>query len=151
MHGLAGDAHTRFRNGIDFDVVDGVVVFRPPAAGVVLPDAGSWFFASYERVPDPQAPPRLTDRNPGSILRTLSESFAREYAVVSRQLEQVYDAAFVETAGGRDLDQLVSLVGLARRTQLFAVGEVIFSRRRPPRATSRSRPGRGSRPATSRR
>jgi uncharacterized phage protein gp47/JayE len=131
VHGLSGDAHTRFRNGIDFDVVDGVVVFRPPAAGVVLPDEGSWFYAGYERVPDPQAPPRLTDRNPGSVLRTLSESFAREYAVVSRQLEQVYDAAFLETAGGRDLDQLVSLIGLARRTQLFAVGEVVFSRPTP--------------------
>jgi uncharacterized phage protein gp47/JayE len=131
VHGLAGDTHTRFRNGIDFDVTAGVIVFRPPVAGVVLPDEGSYFYASYERTPDPQAPPRLTDRNPGSILRTLSESFAREYAVVSRQLEQVYDAAFIETAEGRDLDQLVALVGVTRRTQVFAVGEVVFSRTTP--------------------
>jgi hypothetical protein len=123
VHGLAVDAHRRFRNGIDFDVVNGVIVFRPPGAGVVLPDLGSWFYASYELTPDPEAPPRLTDRNPGSILRTLAESFAREYAVVSRQLERVYDEAFVETAEGRALDQLSR--GL---------------RRRP--ATSRSRPGR---------
>ena len=82
-------------------------------------------------MPDPQAPPRLTDRNPGSILRTLAESFAREYAVVSRQLERVYDEAFIETADGRALDQLVALVGVTRRTQLFAVGEVVFSRLTP--------------------
>jgi hypothetical protein len=137
VHGLAGDEHTRFRNGIDFDVDHGAIVFRkPPAApgaGVVprRPDLGSWFYASYERVPDPQAPPRLTDRNPGSVLRTLAESFAREYAVLSRQLEQVYDAAFLATAEGRDLDQLVALVGLERRSQLFASGEVVFSRATP--------------------
>jgi uncharacterized phage protein gp47/JayE len=131
VHGLADDAHARFRNGIDFDVVNAVIVFRPPGAGVTLPDLGSWFYASYERVPDPQSPPRLTDRNPGSIVRTLSESFAREYAVVSRQLERVYDEAFIETADGRALDGLVALVGLTRRTQLYAVGEVVFSRLTP--------------------
>ena len=106
VHGLSGDLYTRFRNGIDFDVDQGVIVFRPSPAP--RPDLGSWFYASYEPVPDPQAPPRLTDRNPGSILRTLAESFAREYAVLSQQLEQVYDAAFLDTANGRDLDQLVT-------------------------------------------
>lgn len=129
VHGLAGDQHTRFRSGVDFTVDRGVITFRPAPA--LRPDLGSWFYASYEPVPDPQAPPRLTDRNPGSILRTLAESFAREYAVLSRQLEQVYDAAFLDTAEGRDLDQLVALVGLERRTQLVASGEVVFSRSTP--------------------
>ncbi|HEY5981725.1 MAG TPA: baseplate J/gp47 family protein [Microlunatus sp.] len=129
VHGLAADQHTRFRNGVDFDVDHGVIVFR--AAPALHPDLGSWFYASYEPVPDPQAPPRLTDRNPGSILRTLAESFAREYAVLSRQLEQVYEAAFLDTATGRDLDQLVALVGLERRAQLVATGEVVFSRSTP--------------------
>jgi uncharacterized phage protein gp47/JayE len=129
VHGLCADQHTRFRNGIDFDVDHGVIVFR--AAPALRPDLGSWFYASYEPVPDPQAPPRLTDRNPGSVLRTLSESFAREYAVLSRQLEQVYDAAFLDTAGGRDLDQIVALVGIERRNQLVASGEVVFSRSTP--------------------
>lgn len=129
VHGLSGDRHTRFRNGADFDVDHGVIVFRPAPA--LRPDVGSWFYASYEPVPDLQAPPRLTDRNPGSVLRTLAESFAREYAVLSRQLEQVYEAAFLDTATGRDLDQLVALVGLGRRAQLVATGEVVFSRSTP--------------------
>lgn len=129
VHGLDNDQHTRFRNGVDFDVEQGVIVFRPAPA--LRPDLGSWFYASYEPAPDPQAPPRLTDRNPGSILRTLAESFAREYAVLSRQLEQVYEAAFIDTATGRDLDRLVALVGLERRAQLVATGEVIFSRPTP--------------------
>ena len=80
---------------------------------------------------DPQAPPRLTDRNPGSVVRTLAESFAREYAVLSRQLELVYQAAFLETAEGRDLDQVVALVGVERRGRTIASGEVVFSRSTP--------------------
>lgn len=129
IHGLLRDEHHRFVNGSDFDVLGGVIVWRPAPA--TRPDEGSWFYASYERIPDPQAPPRLTDRNPGSVLRTLAESFAREYAVLSRQIEQAYQAAFVDTATGRDLDQLVTMVGLTRRTQLVAIGEVVFSRSTP--------------------
>jgi uncharacterized phage protein gp47/JayE len=130
VQGLAGNQYTRFRNGIDFVVQLGVIVWQT-AAGAVNPDPGSFFYASYERVPDPQRPPRLTDRNPGSVLRILAESFAREYTVVSKQLESVYDAGFLATAEGRDLDQIAALVGLQRRTQLFAVGEVVFSRATP--------------------
>jgi uncharacterized phage protein gp47/JayE len=43
----------------------------------------------------------------------------------------VYDEAFIETSDGRALDQLVALVGITRRTQVFAVGEVVFSRLTP--------------------
>ena len=40
----------------------------------------------------------LNDRNPGSVTRLLAESFAREFAVLSRQLESVYQAGFLTTA-----------------------------------------------------
>lgn len=130
VHGLAVDRYTRFKNGTDFVVQSGVIVWQVgPAAQ--NPDEGSTFYASYERVPDPQRPPRLTDRNPGSILRIFAEAMAREYAVISQQLQSVYDAGFLATAQGRDLDQIAALVGLQRRTQLFAVGEVVFSRSTP--------------------
>ena len=129
VHGLLRDEHHRFVNGTDFDILGGTIVWRASPASI--PDEGSRFYASYERVPDPQSPPRLTDRNPGSVLRILAESFAREYAVLSRQMQQVYDGAFLDTAEGRDLDQLVSLLGLSRRTALFAIGEVVFSRSTP--------------------
>ena len=137
IHGLANDAYLRFRNGIDFAVdTDGVIGWfetapNAPAAGAVLPDPGTSFWASYERAPDPAAPPPLTDRNAGSVTRTLAESFAREYAVLSRQLEQVYDAAFLETATGRDLEAVADLLGLVRRNQRFARGEIVFSRTSP--------------------
>ncbi len=136
-HGLAGGAFTRFRPADDFTVAaGGVVAWRraadgAPAAGAVWPDAGSRFWASYERAPDPGAPPLLTDRNPGSVVRTLAESFAREYAVLSLQMEAVYRAAFLETAEGDDLDNVAALVGIERRTDLVASGELDFTRSSP--------------------
>ena len=134
--GLSAAAYTRFHDGIDFTVDgDGVLSWLAsgavPAAGATWPDLASHFYVSYERVPDSQAPPRLTDRNPGSVLRTLAESFAREYAVLSRQLESVYRAGFLATAEGRDLDSVAALVGITRRTPTFASGEVVFARRSP--------------------
>lgn len=134
--GLVDGGYFRFTPGTDFDVVAGVIVFRQsapdvPAARATWPDRGSDFYASYERTPDPESPPRLTDRNPGSIVRTLAESFAREFSVLSRQLELVYDAGFLGTATGRDLDQVVSLVGVTRWTRSVASGEVVFARGTP--------------------
>lgn len=136
VNGLVDGAYFRFTPGTDFDPVAGTIVWREsapdvPAARATWPDRGSDFYASYERAPDPDAPPRLTDRNPGSIVRTLAESFAREYAVLSRQLELVYDAGFLETATGRDLDQVAALVGVSRWTRSVASGEVVFTRGTP--------------------
>src|SRR6185503_16889853 len=99
--------------------------------GATWPDRGSRLWVNYERKPERHPPPRLTDRNPGSIVRTLAESFAREYAVLSKQLEAVYRAGFVGTAEGRDLDQVAALVGVERRTRVVARGEVVFSRTTP--------------------
>ncbi|MBI3349266.1 MAG: baseplate J/gp47 family protein, partial [Burkholderiales bacterium] len=137
LHGLAGGAYQRFQPGTDLTIGDdGSLVWKAsasqpgqPAAGATWPDEGSHFDVSYEK--RSAAAPRLTDRNPGSITRTLAESFAREYAVLSRQLESVYRAAFLETAEGRDLDQLAALVGVTRRTRLAAAGELVFSRITP--------------------
>src|SRR5262249_7102487 len=136
VQGLANGAYFRFTPGTDFDVTAGTIVFKQsapdvPAPRATWPDTGSDFYASYERTPDPQSPPRLTDCNRGSLVGTLAESFAREYPVLSRQLELVYQAAFVPTASGRDLDQVVSLVGITRWSASTASGEVVFSRATP--------------------
>lgn len=135
-HGLVDGSYFRFKDHVDFEVEDGTVVWKlndakEPAAGATWPDRGSYFYVSYERRPDPQAPTRLTDRNPGSVLRTFSETFAREFAVLSRQLELVYRSAFLDFAEGRDLDAVVELVGVKRRSRVFASGEVVFARTSP--------------------
>ena len=102
-----------------------------PAPDAAWPDEGTVFYVNYDHLGFPGPAPRLNDRNPGSVTRLLAESFAREFAVLSIQLEAVYESAFIETASGRDLDQLVTLVGIERRRRAFASGSVIFSRSSP--------------------
>lgn len=130
VHGLVDGQYTRFRAGTDFQQpgADKALAWLAPETGATLPDAGSVFFVNYEHQ---GSNPQLTDRNPGSVTRLLAESFAREYAVLSRQLEAVYQSAFLDTASGRDLEQLAALVGAERRRRLSATGSALFSRSSP--------------------
>ena len=66
-------------------------------------------------LPRPSADAPLTDRNVGSLTRTLGEAFARELAVLRKQLELVYDSAFIDTAEGCALDMVVALLGIERK------------------------------------
>lgn len=133
-YGLADHVYTRFRQKTDFVLgSDRTILWQAapdgtPAKDAVWPDAGSTFFVNYEYQ---GANPQITDRNPGSVTRLIAESFAREYAVLSRQLETVYQAGFLDTASGRDLEQLAALVGVSRRRRLSATGSAVFSRSSP--------------------
>ncbi|CAD5366028.1 Uncharacterized phage protein gp47/JayE [Rubrivivax sp. A210] len=131
--GQVDGAFFRFRPQTDFVLAaDNTITWRTldggPAKDARWPDEGSAFYAAYERA---DAERLLTDRNVGSVTRLLAESFARDFAVLSRQLEGVYRAGFVETAEGRDLDQLARLVGVQRRQRLAASGSVVFARSTP--------------------
>jgi Baseplate J-like protein len=134
VFGLADGVYTRFRPKTDFTLgADSTILWQKtsdgvPAKDAVWPDAGSAFFVNYEYA---GSNPQLTDRNPGSVTRLLAESLAREFAVLSRQLEAVYQAGFLDTAGARDLEQLAALVGVSRRRRLSATGSVVFSRTSP--------------------
>ena len=85
-----------FRTGTDYVIgPDDAVVWQQqpdgsPRAGAALPDLGSRFWVNYEHQGLIEAAPRLTDRNPGSVTRLIAETFAREYAVLSGQLDAVY-------------------------------------------------------------
>ncbi len=139
VHGIVDGEFRRFSSETDYTIGDdGSITWREdgaapglPAATATWPDSGSVFWASYDRAPGHGAPAVLTDRNPGSVTRTLAESFALEFAVVAHQLEAIYDAAYVDTASGTDLDHVVALVGVERRGQLHARGEVTFRRATP--------------------
>jgi uncharacterized phage protein gp47/JayE len=136
VHGIVGEAFHVFRRTVDF-TVDGSGILTwvgtggVPTGSAVWPDDGSTFYVNYEHQGPSGAAPILTDRNPGSVTRLLAESFAREYAVLSGQLEAVYRGAFIETATGRDLDNVVLLVGVTRRDPSFATGAVTFARSTP--------------------
>ncbi|MDF2629565.1 MAG: hypothetical protein K0R39_3396 [Symbiobacteriaceae bacterium] len=70
----------------------------------------------------------LTDVNPGSVVRTLVEAFAREMAAAYAQLKLIYDMGFLETAEGASLDRLVAIVGQQRLNGLRAEGRAVFKR-----------------------
>jgi hypothetical protein len=137
VSGIAGGDYARFVRDRDFVLTaDGVLQFKAasdgtPAPDAVWPDEATVFYVNYDHLGPLGPAPRLNDRNPGSVTRLLAESFAREFAVLSKQLEGVYESAFIETATGRDLDQLVTLVGTERRRREFASGSAIFSRSSP--------------------
>lgn len=134
--GQAGGAFVAFRPGIDFTVSEaGELSFiaaddnpAVPAQRATWPDEASEFHVSYYRA---NAQPTLTDRNVGSVIRTLGESFARELAVLRKQLQLVYDSAFIDTAQGSDLDRVVALLAITRKRRDYASGKVRFYRDTP--------------------
>jgi uncharacterized phage protein gp47/JayE len=137
LFGQADGVYRRFLAGTDYKLESDLAITwiatdqGGPAPGAAWPDEGTTFYANFDVQAPPEAAPPLTDRNPGSIVRLLAESFAREYAVLSRQLEAVYRAGFLDTATGRDLEQLCALVGVTRRQMTFAGGTAIFGRSSP--------------------
>jgi uncharacterized phage protein gp47/JayE len=136
--GQAGQAFFAFQQGRDYRVTsDGHLVFlasdksQPPqpAPQATWPDEGTEFYVSYYH--NDSAKALLTDRNVGSLTRTLAESFARELAVLRKQLELVYQSGFVDTATGTALDMVVALFGLTRKKGDFSSGTVRFVRDTP--------------------
>jgi uncharacterized phage protein gp47/JayE len=74
-------------------------------------------------------PTPLTDLNVGSVIRTLTETVAREMAMAYLQLEHIYKSAYLETAEGSSLDKVVALIGVQRLPTGFPVVRLRFTRR----------------------
>jgi uncharacterized phage protein gp47/JayE len=135
--GQVNQAFFGFQQGRDYRVGgDGRLVFLPdakdkskPAPQASWPDEGTEFYVSYYPIDTHTA--LLTDRNVGSLTRTLAESFARELAVLRKQLELVYRSGFVDTAEGTALDMVVALLGVERKKGDFSTGTVRFFRDTP--------------------
>jgi uncharacterized phage protein gp47/JayE len=70
----------------------------------------------------------LTDFEVGSVARTMYESFASELGLLYQKMNLVYLSAFVDSAQGMHLDQVVAILGILRSLPDFAVGEVVFLR-----------------------
>jgi len=73
----------------------------------------------------------LNDVTEGSVVRTLTEVFARELAVCYQQLDKVYRFGYLETAEGVALDNVIALLGLKRYVAGHLEGSVTFTRRQP--------------------
>lgn len=72
--------------------------------------------------------PALTDWEEGSVVRSLFESFAFEMALLYEQMESVYNAGYVDTATGANLERVVAVLGITRNEPDFATGVVTFER-----------------------
>src|SRR5574341_46447 len=92
------------------------------------PDDHTPFFVNYKL----NSPQLITDINPGSVIRTIAESVALEIDFLYAQMEQVYNAGFIDTATGKSLDLVVSILGMVRKSAEFAIGVVTFGRNNEP-------------------
>lgn len=127
IRGVTGNfqnAHTQFQLEVDFlfSEADNALVWRDEGR---KPDDNTIFYIDYfRRFSDSP----LTDINVGSVTRTLNEAMAREIAFVYQQINQAYFSAFIDTAIGKSLDLVVSILNVRRKTKEFAEGLVTFFR-----------------------
>lgn len=113
-----------FRSGVDYRLLeDGQTLTW--LDGAELPDPGTLVYFNY--FPE-SAVPVLTDLSTGSVVRTLAETVGLEVARLSAQLEAVYQSAFLDTAAGSSLDNVVALLGIERVRGGRPQGEVEFRR-----------------------
>jgi hypothetical protein len=75
----------------------------------------------------------LTDDRPGSVLNTLVSAFSREIELLYEQMEQVYNAGFIDTARGNALDRVVALLGITRKDATPSKGKIVFWRNNEPK------------------
>ncbi|OLD04400.1 MAG: hypothetical protein AUJ07_03985 [Crenarchaeota archaeon 13_1_40CM_3_53_5] len=92
------------------------------------PDGSTSFLVNYTF----DEPSGITDVNPGSVVRTIVEAVAREINFLYEELDQVYNAGFVDTANGKSLEMVVSLLGIERTPPQNATGNVFFGRASQP-------------------
>jgi hypothetical protein len=127
VRGITGTASGRrraFLPGIDFEFSagDNAVLWID---GGIPPDDETSFHVDYFRR---QGRSPISDINVGSVARTLGEAVGREIATVYQQINLAYLSGFIDTAEGRSLDLVVSILGVVRKTSEFAAGLVTFFR-----------------------
>lgn len=127
VFGQQHEAFTVFSRGVDYvyDSAKEAIVWKE---GGQQPDDHTYFYVNYDRQ---EADRKLTDRNPGSVTSVLAETFARELAVLHKQMEFIYQSAYVDLATGMSLDHVAALLSLDRKGANFASGEVLFKRTSP--------------------
>ena len=70
----------------------------------------------------------VTDLNPGSILRAISEALGQELGLQYTQLQNVFNGTRIDTATGADLENLGAIIGTPRDTGSNSSGTITFIR-----------------------
>lgn len=124
--GTSGGQHYAFLKEIDYEFRsdEGAIIWK---ADGKKPDDLTTFYVDYF-LPDSESRSPLSDINVGSVTRILSEAIGREIKAVYQQINQAYRSGFVDTATGRALDLVVSILGITRKTKEHATGLATFFR-----------------------
>lgn len=125
VEGVVGQSSHVFSSGTDYRRSGTMLEW---VDGGLKPDADSSFFVSYTL----GSVSAITDVNPGSVVRTFVEAIGLEVDFLYAQLNEVYNAGFIDTASGQSLDLVVSLLGIGRKPAGMAQGEVTFGRHSEP-------------------
>lgn len=128
VSGLVGRDVVMFVEGRDYAISGTRLTWLPrDDGGVRHPEPGSRVQVAYRYR---ERPAGLTELNPGSVAGTLVRAVARELTLLYAQMDEAYRRAFLDTAGGVALDNVIALVGVTRNPAQAATGAVRFSRRR---------------------
>jgi hypothetical protein len=131
VDGEEREVRRTFQRDTDYEFIPGneaAIVWQPNGGapnGATLPVDESTFHVDY--IPSGRTSP-LSDINVGSVTRTICEAVGREIATVYQQINQAYLSGFIDTAEGKSLDLVVSILGVKRRINDFAEGFVTFFR-----------------------
>ena len=122
--GFLGRERHEFLPEVDFSFSEGdnAVIWLE---GGERPDDDTPFYVDYYRR-ESRSP--LSDLNIGSVTRTLAEAVGREITTVYQQIRLAHLAGFIDTAAGKSLDLVVSILGVERKTGELAEGLVSFFR-----------------------
>jgi len=90
------------------------------------PDDTTLFYISYRY--DQQFVSGITDISDGSVTNVLLTSIARNISAAWQSLELLKASAYIDTAQGDDLDEVLTLVGVTRNLDSVSSGFVTFYR-----------------------
>jgi hypothetical protein len=125
IEGIAKGEKTHFKKDEDYRQFINSVEWLEKG---VLPDENTVFAINYEYA----QPTGITDLSPGSVVRTIVESIAREMEFMYEQLDLAYLSGFIDSARGDALDMTVALLGVDRKPAQPSSGKVLFGRRTEP-------------------
>lgn len=93
---------------------------------ITTPDDNTVFAVTYRY--DQRVVSGITDISEGSVTRVLLQSAAYQFSAAWRSLELVKASAYIDTALGDDLDEVVKLVGITRNVATVSSGYVTLYR-----------------------
>jgi len=120
--GTKDGSYFEFAQNTDFDVD----LSTNEITFTTSPDDDTTFAVTYRY--DQQIVSNITDISTGSVTRVLMQSAARQFGAAWRSLELVKASAYIDTAVGDDLNELVKLVGIERTSATPSSGYVSFYR-----------------------